>query len=113
MLTGKVRGTDVKAGAAAAAALYIKNNKISKNGTYDSDEGLIHWQIMVNESRADLQGMRIVDKMGDQPLEIDDESVTLSKVDGGNAELLASRRDGSTGAVSYTHLDVYKRQARK
>ena len=41
--------------------------------------------------------MRIVDKMGDQPLEIDDESVTLSKVDGGNAELLASRRDGSTG----------------
>lgn len=98
VLTGKVRGTDVKAGAAAAAALYIKNNKISKNGTYDSDEGLIHWQIMVNESRADLQGMKILDRMENQPLEIDDESVTLSKVDGdGNAELLASRKDGSTG----------------
>ena len=106
-LEGNVRGTAVMAGAAADAVLYIKNNKISKEGSYNKEEGLIHWAIKVNESKTNLAGMKIVDEIGSQPLEIDDESVDISEINSdGSAVLLNSSRKGSTASAFGSELVV-------
>lgn len=106
-LDGNVRGTAVTTRAAADAVLYIKNNKISKEGTYNKEEGLIHWAIKVNESKTNLAGMKIVDEIGSQPLEIDDESVDISEINSdGSAVLLNSSRKGSTASAFGSELVV-------
>lgn len=76
-LDGKYRGQAINGSADAEAVHTIKSGIITKNGKYLDSEGKISWNITLNQDKLDIGGMKLIEEIDGQPLEIDDSSFVL------------------------------------
>ena len=106
-LSGKIQGKEIDATANSEAVVFVKSGSIVKEGTYVPADGLIHWKISFNQDRVDLSGMVLVEEIGDQPLEILEDTVKLYEIHpDGTRTLLGGTKQGDAALPGLSVLTI-------
>ncbi|MDD3219698.1 MAG: SpaA isopeptide-forming pilin-related protein [Lachnospiraceae bacterium] len=79
-LNGTVYSVPVVADDAADAVAELEKPQITKEGTYDAEDGKISWMVVLNKEKADLSGMVLKEELS-SVLELDIDTVKLYYTD--------------------------------